>query len=125
MQVPRVKRLNSLLKRIISEVISKDVRNPNVSKFLSVTNVEITSDLHFAKVLISVLGSKEEKEKTIEALNSASVFIRISASKKIVIRHFPELSFKLDSSVDEHLHIDKILKDLEKKEKRQIKNDDQ
>ncbi|MBI5346039.1 MAG: 30S ribosome-binding factor RbfA [Chlamydiae bacterium] len=115
MAIPREKRLNSLLKEVISEVIMQDVRNPNIAKFISVTQVDITKDLMSAKVYISILGTLEEKNKTIAALNSAAGFIGIIASKKVVMRHFPSLVFKLDSSVDEHLKIDKILQEIEQK----------
>ena len=67
----RVARLNSLLKEVISEVIHKDVDNPHVNKFVSVTQVEITSDLHHAKVHISVLGDQSAKEETINLSSSS------------------------------------------------------
>ena len=63
----RVARLNSLLKEVISEVIREDVDNPHVNQFVSVTQVEITSDLHHAKVHISVIGDQKVKEETIKA----------------------------------------------------------
>jgi ribosome-binding factor A len=105
----RVVRLNSLLKEVISEVITRDVRNPKVNPLVTVTRVEITADLHYAKVYISVIGAMAEKEQTIEALQSGAGFIAVLASKKVVMRHFPELTFKLDNSVDEHLRIDALL----------------
>lgn len=116
MKHKRTERLNSLLQEVISEVISQEVRNPEVAKFTTVTGVEITSDLHHAKVFISVIGTPEEKERTINALQKAAGFIAISASKKMVIRYFPALNFKLDNSVDAHMNIDKILEDLKKNE---------
>lgn len=112
MKKKRVERLNSLLKEVISEVIREDVRNPSVGPLTTVTAVEITTDLHFAKVSISVIGNDEEKKKTIEALNSSSGYIGVLASKKVVLRYFPSLSFKLDTSVDEHMKIEKILGDI-------------
>ena len=50
-------------------------------------------------------------------MQQASGFISISASKKVVMRYFPSLTFKLDTSVDEHMKIDKILEDIKKKQK--------
>lgn len=114
MKHQRLERLGSLMTEVISEVISQEVRNPNVAHFVSVTRVEVTADLHYAKVYISVIGTDEEKKKTIEALQQAAGFIAISASKKMVIRYFPALTFKLDTSVDEHLKIEKILEEIEK-----------
>jgi ribosome-binding factor A len=105
----RVARLNSLLKEVISEVIHRDVRNPHVNQFVSVTSVDITSDLQHAKVHISVIGTAKEKEETILALQSAAGFIAILSSKKVVMRYFPALTFKLDTSVDEQIRIDSLL----------------
>lgn len=109
MNKKRIERVNSLLKEVLSEVISRDVNNPKIAPFLTITNVDISKDLHHAKVLVSVLGSAKEKEETIQALESAAGFIAITASKKIVLRHFPTLTFKLDSSVDQFLRIDALL----------------
>jgi len=117
MKKQRLERLGSLLTEVISEVITQDVRNPNVAHFVSVTRVEITPDLHYAKVYISVIGSDTEKQKTIEGLQQAAAFIAITASKKMTIRYFPALTFKLDTAVDAHLKIEKILGEIENERK--------
>lgn len=113
----RTVRLNSLLKEVISEVIRKDVGHPKVSTLVTVTSVDITKDLSLAKVYISVIGNEKEKEETIKALESAAGYIAVLASKKVVLRHFPSLIFKLDEGVDKHIRIDTILKELERKNK--------
>ena len=64
----RIQRLNSLLKEVIAEVITREVRNPHIHRFLTVTAVDISSDLHSAKVHISVIGSDAEKNETLTAL---------------------------------------------------------
>lgn len=115
MATPRTVRLNSLLKEVISEVVRNDVSNPHVHELFTITRVEITKDLHFAKVYVSVIGTKEEKEKTIEALQSAAGFIAVAASKKVVMRYFPALTFKLDEGVDKHMRIEEILREIESK----------
>lgn len=105
----RTDKLNSLLKEVISEVIREDVRNPNVNEFVTVTRVEITKDLHYAKVFISLIGNDEQKAATVAALQSASGFIAVCASKKMVIRYFPALTFKLDETVEKQLRIDEVI----------------
>lgn len=105
----RIARLNSLLKEVISEVIHRDVRNPHVNQFVSVTSVDITSDLQHAKVYISIIGTQKEKEETIKALQSAAGFIAILSSKKVVMRYFPALTFKLDTTVEQQMRIDALL----------------
>jgi ribosome-binding factor A len=116
----RIERLNSLLKEVISEVVMRDVRNPRVNQFVTITRVDISNDLHHAKVFISVIGSDQEKEQTLEALESAAGFIAVHASKKVVMRYFPALTFRLDSSVDQHLRINDLLGQIhEEKNSRQ------
>ena len=109
MAVQRTDRLNSLLKEVISEVIKREVRNPHVTELMTVTRVQISKDLHYAKVFISVIGTEQDKIETIEALNSAAGFIAVQSSQKVVMRYFPELKFKLDDSVDKHMRIEELL----------------
>jgi ribosome-binding factor A len=114
MTTRRVDRLNSLLKEVISEVIKRDVRNPHVTEFVTITHVRVTPDLHYAKVFVSVIGSEEAKQATIKALQSASGFIAVNSAHKVTLRYFPELTFKLDDSVDRHMRIEELLGELNK-----------
>jgi len=109
----RVKRLNSLLKEVINEVVrSGDIRNPNVCNLTSISKVDITKDLRHAKVYISVIGSDVEREATLKALQSAAGYISVLASKKVVMRYFPSLIFKLDTTVDNQMRIDSLLEKI-------------
>lgn len=114
MKKNRLARVNSLLKEVIFEVIQKEVRDPNVTTFVSVTQVDTSADLHHAKVYISLICSEQEKAKVLAGLNSAAGFIAVHAAKKVELRYFPELLFKIDTSIEEHMKIQKILGDLEK-----------
>jgi ribosome-binding factor A len=114
MKKNRLARVNSLLKEVIFEVIQKEVRNPNVTTFVTVTEVDTSADLHHAKVSVSLICSEEEKSKVLAALNSAAGFIAVHAAKKVQMRYFPELIFKIDTSIEEHMRIQQILGDLEK-----------
>ena len=120
----RLKRLNSLLTEVLSDVIRKDVDNPHVSEFVSVTSVDITSDLHHAKVYVSVIGSQQEKTDTLSALQSASKYISMLASKKVVMRYFPSLTFKLDETVEKQIKIDTILQEIKQADEKKLRTDD-
>jgi len=109
----RIERINSLLKEVIFEVIHKDVRNPHINAFISVTNVDTSADLHHAMVSISLIASDIEKAKILDALQSAAGFIAVNASKKVELRYFPKLQFKLDKGIEEHMRIQEILGKLE------------
>lgn len=117
MAIERTVRLNSLLREVISEVIKRDVHNPHVNQLMTVTQVEITKDLHHAKVYISVIGTAQQKQETIQALQSAAGFIAVQSSKKVVMRYFPELTFKLDNSVEKQAVVDDLLMKIRDEQK--------
>jgi ribosome-binding factor A len=108
----RTDRLNSLLKEVISEVIMHDVRNPKMNTLVTVKKVDISKDLHNAKVYISLLGSETEKKQTLRALQSAAGFISVQAAKKVVMRYFPHLTFHLDDTLDDEIRINTLLEKI-------------
>ncbi len=114
MKKNRLERINSLLQEVIFDVILKQVKNPHVNLFVSVTRVDTSADLYHAKVYVSLIGTDAEKEKVLQALESAAGFIAVNASKQVQMRHFPTLTFKLDHAAEEHFKIQKILSDIEK-----------
>lgn len=117
MKQQRLSRVNSLLKEVIYEVIHEDVRNPHINTFVTVTKVETSADLHHAKVYISMIATDAEKEKVLHALESAAGFIAVQASKKVELRYFPQLTFRIDHTADEHMRIEKILGEIETERK--------
>ena len=121
----RVKRLNSLLKEVLAEVIRKDVKDPRMSPLVTVTSVEITKDLHQAKVFVSIIGDEKQRRDTIEALESAAGYIGVNASKQVVMRFFPTLTFKLDTSVDEQMKIDSLIDQIHREEDKRPNATDQ
>ena len=114
MKKNRLSRINSLLKEVISEVIQRDVHNPHVNTFVAVTEVDTSADLHHAKVSVSLIGTDAEKAKIIAALQTAAGFIAVNAAKKVKLRYFPNLTFKLDNSAEEFMKIQNILTSIEK-----------
>jgi len=79
----RQERLNSLFKEVISEVITKEVRNPHIPELWTITSVDVTKDLHYAKVYVSIIGDDKQKEQAIKALQDAAGFIAVNSSKKL------------------------------------------
>lgn len=112
----RIKRLNSLLKEVLSEVIINEVKDPRMAPLVTVASVDISNDLHHAKVYVSIIGSEKERRETLEALESAAGFIGVNAAKKVVMRYFPTLTFKLDTTVDEQMKIDALLEKIHREE---------
>lgn len=106
----RVLRLNSLLKEVISEVLREDLHHEiKEISLLAVTSVEITADLSYAKVFISVIAEQSVKEHTCAQLNRISGQIAHLAMKKVCMRIFPKLSFFLDEGLEKHMRICDVL----------------
>ncbi len=111
----RIERVNSLLREVISETITKDLKYIPVPELITITAVETTNDLRHAKVYISLIQADQKtKEETIAILNNAAGTIGAISSKKVVLRYFPQLTFKIDDSIENFMQIEKLLKQIEK-----------
>ena len=110
----RLNRMSQEVKKVVSEVIMNDIKDPRVPLMTSVTSVELTNDLRFANVYISVLGNEKEKEEAIEGLQSAKGFIRKEIGRKVNLRYTPEPIFFLDTTIEHGIKISKLLNDLKK-----------
>ena len=113
----RVERLNSLIKQVISDIIRKEVKNPHLPRLITITHVEVTKDLRYAKVYVSVIGDEKEKEIALQSLQSAAGFIAVKASKQVQIRFFPELRFMLDDGAEKQFRIEEIIQQIEEERK--------
>ncbi|MCY3974352.1 MAG: 30S ribosome-binding factor RbfA [Simkaniaceae bacterium] len=115
--VDRIKRINSLLKEVLSEVIRNEVRNPTVSPLATVTGVDCTKDLRHAKVYVSMIGTEEERTSTLRGLRSATGFISRIAAKRVAIRYFPALVFETDRTADKQMKIESTLRKIREEER--------
>ena len=107
----RMERVNELLLSEIARVLLREVKDPRIG-FASLTRVETSKDLRHARVLVSVLGSEEQKEATMEGLNSAAGFVRGMLGKELRLRNIPALSFILDDSIERGAHMNQLLTEL-------------
>ncbi|MDI6717261.1 MAG: 30S ribosome-binding factor RbfA [Actinomycetota bacterium] len=117
METSRTQRVGELIKEEISDIIHKELKDPRIG-FVTITGVDVTPDLRIAKVYISVLGNREQKERTLSGLQSSSGFIRKVLSKRIKMKHFPELRFVFDPSIEAAMRIEKVIARLRKKEQK-------
>ena len=113
----RVERLNSLLRQEISDLIQRYVKDPRLGTFVSVTAVEISKDMRYAKVFVSRYGTDIEKADTLKALESASGYIRHELGERLKTRRIPELSFRLDNTMEKAAKVLKIINDISSEEK--------
>ncbi len=125
MSVPRTLRLNSLLKEVISEVIHRSIHHaPYINDRISITRVEITADLKYAKVYCSILGTDADKLKALQALNEMSHQITMMSSKKIRIRHFPSLTFEIDTGLEKQMRIEELLYKIKSEQESRPQSED-
>ncbi|NLY77000.1 MAG: 30S ribosome-binding factor RbfA [Tissierellia bacterium] len=119
----RINRISEEIRKVISELLSREIKDPRISPMTSVTKVEVTNDLSYAYIYISVLGNEEEKENTIKGLQNAKGFIRREIGNRIDLRVLPEPVFYLDESIEQSLYISKLI-DKVNKEDREKRGDD-
>ena len=111
----RLGRIDEELRKELSEIISYEIKDPNLTGLISVTKVKITPDLKYAKVYVSILNSKSEKD-TMDTLKRSAGFVRTLIAKRINLRITPELIFEKDDSMEYGARIEKVIEDLKKSE---------
>lgn len=116
MATRRQRRVSSVIKEAISQVLQRKVSDPRL-EFVTVTDVETTADLRQACVYVSVLGDVEDQEQTLEALARASGFMRRELGQRVYLRYVPDLTFRLDLSLERGQRIERILRELEDSQK--------
>jgi len=103
--VYRIERVNQLIRQEISELLRREVKDPRLNRFVSITEVETSSDLKYAKVFVSCLGSDEEIKEVLSTLKTASGFLHNELTKRLTLRHIPELDFRWDDSIEKGARI--------------------
>lgn len=105
-------RINSEVQRELSEIISRELKDPRIHPMTTVIAVEVTPDLKFCKAYISVLGSEDAGKDTIQGLRSAVGFIRTQLAKRINLRNTPELTFILDQSIEYGVNMTRLINEV-------------
>ena len=111
MSSTRMGRINEEIQRALSDLI-RTVKDPRVQGLISVTAVETTADLKYAKIYISVLD-KSNANDVLKGLKSASGYLRRELGHALSLRSTPELTFLRDDSIDKGAHILEIIERLE------------
>ncbi len=112
----RAERVAEFIKQEISVLLQRGLKDPRVG-FVTVTDVEVTRDLRNAKVYISVFGSDEKRQESMDGLKAATGFIRREIGKHLRLRYIPEITFRFDDSVQYGAHINELLQDIKKTER--------
>lgn len=115
MSYQRIDRISEEVRREVDAIIREELNDPRIDGTFSVTRAEVTGDLRFAKIYVSVLED-EKRDGLIEALKNAKGYIRRSLGKRMIIRYSPELIFISDKNIEYGVHIAKVLADTMRSE---------
>ena len=108
----RSERTGKLIQREISALLEREVNDPRLSKFVSVTEVTLSPDFMHAKVYVSTLGSEMNKEDLLAGFNKASGFLRKELATHLRLKQMPELSFHYDDSIERGARLLELMSEL-------------
>ena len=108
----RTQRLDSQIQQELMQLLQRDLKDPRVG-FATITRVETSRDLGHAKIWVSVYGTDAERAASIEALSSATPWLRRRLGERLRLRHVPQLSIRADDSIESGDRVLRILRDIE------------
>ena len=121
----RINRISEEIRKVVSNLLFNGLKDPRINHMATVTSVEVTRDLSFANIYISVLGDDLEKENTILGLESAKGFIRKEIGSRVDLRHVPEPKFHLDESIENAMHMAELIEKINKQDQGHRGNEDE
>lgn len=115
----RQEKMTEEIKRILSRIIQEEIKDPRVDVgMVSITRVELSSDLSHARINISILGDKLKQEEAFAALKNARGYIRTELARAVKIKHAPELEFRLDNSIEHGINMSSLLDSIKRDEEK-------
>ena len=104
----KINRITSDIKIVLSELL-REVKDPRVSKLLSIIKVDVSGDLSYATVYVSAIEGAEKTKESVKALKGASGYLRRELGSRMKLRKVPELRFIADDSINISANISKII----------------
>lgn len=108
----RADRVAEAIREEVASFLTEGVKDPRIVGLVTVTGVEVTNDLSLARVYVSVMGSDEERRRTLEGLASLAGYLRPRVARSLRLRLAPELEFRLDRSIERAARIESLLAQL-------------
>lgn len=116
MSSQRPGRVQEAIRQEVSNIIHDQIRDPRLG-FLTITGVELTKDLRYARIYFSVLGEDKEKKLALRGLNSAKGYIKGILGDRIKLRYMPDIEFKIDDTLERTRHIYDLFEQIKKEKK--------
>ncbi len=111
MSYQRIDRISEQVRREVDRIVREELSDPRIRGTFSITRADVTRDLRFAKIYVSVL-EEENRKPMLDALKKAAGFIRRELGHSMIIRYAPELIFELDQNIEYGIHIASVLKQV-------------
>ena len=108
----RVEQVAAEIQTILGELVRSSIKDPRMG-FATVMNVNLSPDLYYAHVNISVMGDEEQQQATIQTLERAKGFLRHELGQQLNLRQIPELRFHLDTTLETRAHMDTLFNTIE------------
>lgn len=112
----RPEKVAHLMRREVADILERKLRDPGLVSTVTVTDVQVTHDLSFAKIFVTVLGDQAARTQAMEALKRATGFVRHELGDRLELREVPELRFEYDVSLDRGHRVEDLLRKIEKGE---------
>lgn len=109
-------RINEEIRRELSNIIQNEIKDPRLTAMVSITRVDVTKDLRYAKVFVSLFGNDDEKVNSLSALKSSAGFMRKEIGHRINLRYTPEIIIEVDNSIEHSMHMESIFSTIKEKE---------
>ena len=112
----KINRITSDIKIALSELL-REIKDPRVSKLLSIVKVDVSGDLSYATVYVSAIEGYETTVASVKALKGAAGFLRKELGARLTLRKVPELRFVADDSIEQSANISRIIESVGGEEK--------
>lgn len=112
----RPEKVAHLMRREVADILERKLRDPRLTSTVTVTDVQVTHDLSFAKIFVTVLGDETARARAMETLKRATGFVRHELGDRLDLREVPELRFEYDGSLDRGHRVEDLLRRIEKGE---------
>lgn len=113
----RCERVSGLIQEEVSKIVHEEIKDPRIG-FVTVTKVDLSPDLRYTRIFVSIYGDEDVIKKSMEGLKKATPFIRREIGARIKLRYTPEICFKYDETVQKAAHIFNLLNKVKQEEKK-------
>lgn len=114
--------MQEAIRQEVSKILHDEIRDPRLG-FLTITGVELTNDLRYARIYFSVLGEDKDRKLALKGLNSAKGYIKGLLGDRIKLKFMPEIEFKIDETLERTQHVYDLFEQIKKEKEKDAGSD--